>query len=308
MKIKEKQAARWPGRLRLACFAVLLGAVLAACQSFEGRAEEADSHANPGIDTVAVRQDAWESLSEGLLEAWGLSAFWQKNTEECGYLETRQIDGASQTWSSVATLERTLLPTAPGAPKEMAWHYRYRPERAAWPVQEGWFAAKPHGKPLSWTRSYPDSGTEHFGHLQSGLAYSQRSYSLPDGRSEQQALEQEVLLADQLPFLLRSLVFSEGKTWSFALHPLSRKAVAYLPKALPMNLTVDGSEKIVFQDQEYPCWLLVLSAGQQTVEKYWFDRRYPHVLVRWENVAGESRQLHYVRHHPLSASDVATQR
>jgi hypothetical protein len=296
----------WMAALRSALLISLGMAALVSCQPSGGRDGESSGSETPQTSTGAPGHAAWDSLSAGLLDAWGLSAFWQKNTEECGYYETREIDGQQQTWTSVATLERAMLPAAPGAPSAIAWHYRYQPDRAAWSAQEGWFAAKPHAQPLSWTRSYPDSGLERFGDVEKGSPYAQRSFSLPDGRSGSEMLPQEILMADQLPFLLRSLVFSEGMTRRFALHPLSRMPVDYLPKALVLDLRVEGSEPVTFQDQEYPCWLVVLRAGQQTVERYWFDRRYPHVLVRWENVAGESRQLRYVRHHPIAGSHVVT--
>jgi hypothetical protein len=155
-------------------------------------------------------------------------------------------------------------------------------------------------------RAYRRQGEERFGHPQTGTSYAIRTWqaassaagakSTASAQRTEEQLGEGLLLADQLPFLLRNLAFTPGNKTSCVIYPLPRRGLSKLPEPLTFELRVDKSETVVFQEEEYPCWLVTLNAGETTVEKFWFNRSYPNVLVRWENMIGETKMLKYVRY------------
>jgi len=239
------------------------------------------------------------------MPAWSLSPFWQDNLEECAYYETRiEEDETKNQFESKSFLKRASLPVQAGVPAEQAWFFRYEPGDSVWPQQEGWFSATPFPQPRSWLRFYPMHGQERFGDPKTGASYAVRTWLPETGRSgtaaasaaAEEPLGVGLLLADQLPFLLRNLAFTPGKRTTCVVYPLPRRGLSKLSQPLQFELHIEKPETVVFQGEEYPCWLVTLNAGETTVEKFWFNRSYPNVMVRWENMIGETKMLKYVRY------------
>lgn len=288
-------------------FATGLFALLAACGTSESVEQEPTDASLPTIPSAfSGAFSAWDSLKPRLMPAWGISPFWQDNLEECVYYETRMDYREKNQFESVTYLSRAVLPARPGVPSEPAWFFQCLPGDSLWPKQEGWFSAKPFPQPRSWSRVYETQGAERFGNPETGAPYSVRTWtpvpknksltakgSLPEAELE---MAQGVLLADQLPFLLRNLAFTPGKSLTCGVYPIPRRGMPALSPPLQFTIKVEKPETLVFLEEEYQTWLVTLNAGDQVVEKYWFNRNYPNVMVRWENMIGESKMLKYVRY------------
>jgi len=283
-------------------FAVLFGC--SSEPSSEKDPKDAMTSAIPGAYTGAF--SAWDSLEPRLMPAWGISSFWEDNLEECVYYEARMDQREKSQFESVIYLKREALAAMAGAPSQRAWHFRCEPGDSLWPKQEGWFSVQPFPQPRAWSRVYEEQGAERFGNPETGAPYSARTWtpaqgdkaSAGQGGLAQTDLElaQGILLADQLPFLLRNLAFTPGKSLTCLVYPLPRRGMVNLSAPLKFTIKVEKPETVAFQGEEFPCWLVTLNAADQVVEKFWFNRNYPNVMVRWENMIGESKMLKYVRY------------
>ena len=243
---------------------------------------------------------AWDSLRSMLLPGWGKTLFWENKQEECAYYETRFFNGQKLQWESISRLKRETFPAPVGSPQEELWCYQMVPSDSSWPVLQGWFGVNPFPKPRSWSRYYKGVGSELFGNPATLMPYGVRLWKPLMGQlaipQEEQPIGEGILMADQLPFMLRTLAFNPGNRIQLKIYPHPRRAMTGLANPLTLTLTVEGSETIQFLGEDFNTWKVTLRAGGSLVESYWFNRQYPNVMVRWENMAGESRMLKYVRY------------
>lgn len=259
-------------------------------------AQEAQPDGQQPVAVYTGEFPAWDSLRSMLMPGWGLSNYWDNKKEICAYYETRIENGEKKQWESHSELYRESFSNGPGTAAELLWRYRWKAGDPEWPELSGWFSVNPYPKPRSWQRQYPSGAAERFGDPGRSLPYGIRSYLSEEGIPTDLPLGQGLLSADQLPFLLRSLVFLPENSGNVLIYPTPRRAMPELANPLNFDLVVTGTESLSFLDQTYETYRVVLRVGEREVERYWFERSYPNVMVRWENMTGESRMLKSVRY------------
>ncbi|WP_460503683.1 hypothetical protein [Hymenobacter agri] len=105
-------------------------------------------------------------------------------------------------------------------------------------------------------------------------------------------LRRDVLLEDALPYTLRALKFDQKPSFDLTVMDLQQTSKAAAPEYYQAHLTTAEAPAA---DTATPAWQVTVQLAPDKKNVYWFDRKYPNMLLRQAAWDGRTLQLKSVK-------------